>query len=319
MKLSCAILDDYQNIALSMADWSAVSEKVEVFSLTQHVNNEDELVTLISHCQIVVLMRERTPFPRKLFARLPKLQCLVTSGMRNASIDLAAASEYRVTVCGTRSLSEPPVEITWALILGLARNIVEESCSLRNKGPWQNSIGKDLYKKRLGLFGLGKIGMKVASIGLAFGMDVVAYSQNLTKEKTDTVGVKLAESKEELLQSSDFVSIHLVLSERTLGWIGENELGLMKPSAYLINTARAPIVDQSALIKALQQKWIAGAGLDVFEEEPLPQDHPFRTLPNVLATPHLGYVTESNYQTYYKEIVENVRAFLSDSPIRKLE
>jgi phosphoglycerate dehydrogenase-like enzyme len=246
------------------------------------------------------------------------LKLLITTGMRNASIDLAAAASHGVVVCGTSGSSEPTTELTWALILGLARNVVQEHNSLRTNGPWQSSIGMDLYGKRLGLIGLGKIGSRVARIGQAFGMDVIAWSQTLTKERTNEIGVGLASSKEELLKTSDFVSIHLVLSERTRGLIGTSELQLMRPSAYLINTSRASIVDQTALIEVLQNHSIAGAGIDVFDIEPLPKDDIFRTLPNTLTTPHLGYVSHANYQTFYQGAIEDIQAYLSGSPIRKL-
>lgn len=318
MKLRCAILDDYQNVALTMADWSSISDKVEVISFNEHFDTEDKLADVIGDFDIVVIMRERTPFRASLLARLPRLKLLITTGMRNAAIDLAAAASHGVVVCGTASNSEPPAELTWALILGLARQIVQEYNALRSNGPWQSTIGTDLNGKRLGLLGLGKIGSRVARIGLAFGMEVMAWSQNLTKERTDEIGVRLAASKEELLESSDFVSIHLVLSERTRGMIGAAELRRMRPSAYLINTSRARIVDQDALIEALQNRWIAGAGIDVFDIEPLPKDHVFRSLPNVLTTPHLGYVTQANYRTYYRDAVEDIQAFLSGSPIRRL-
>lgn len=318
MKLRCAILDDYQQAALTMADWSSISDSVEVQSFDQHVDQEDELVSMLSDYDIIVIMRERTPFPASLFARLPKLKLLITSGMRNASIDIAAASSHGVVVCGTGSKSEPPTELTWALILGLARNIVQENNAIRGNGPWQSTIGADLHGKQLGVLGLGKIGSKVARIGMAFGMNVVAWSQNLTQEQADAVGVRLAASKEELLESSDFVSIHLVLSDRTRGLLGREELQRMRISAYLINTSRAAIVDQPALIEALKNRWIAGAGIDVFDMEPLPEDDMFRKLPNALATPHLGYVSQGNYHTYFREAVEDIQAFLSGSPVRKL-
>jgi phosphoglycerate dehydrogenase-like enzyme len=318
MKLRCAILDDYQNAALTMADWSTIADKVEVKSLNRHFDKEDDLVDAIVDCDIVVIMRERTPFRAMLFARLPQLKLLITSGMRNASIDLAAAEAHGVDVCGTNSSSEPPTELTWALILGLARNIVPENHALRNNGPWQSTVGVDLHGKQLGLLGLGKIGSRMARIGAAFGMEVVAWSPNLTQERADAAGARLAASKEELLKTSDFVSIHLVLGERTRGLIGAEELKRMRSTAYLINTSRAAIVDQEALVEALQNQWIAGAGLDVFEIEPLPKDHVFRTLPNVLATPHLGYVSQSNYRAYFSEAVEDIQAFLAGSPIRKL-
>ncbi|MDF2960639.1 MAG: 2-hydroxyacid dehydrogenase [Paenibacillus sp.] len=318
MKLRCAILDDYQQVALSMADWSSITDKVEVKSFSRHFETEDELVKELGDFDVVVIMRERTPFREPLFARLPRLKLLVTTGMRNASVDLAAAASHGVTVCGTSGLSEPTVELTWALILGVARNIVQEHNAIRNNGPWQTTIGTDLYGKRLGLLGLGKLGGRVARIGLAFGMEVAAWSQNLTKERTDELGVSLASSKEELLESSDFVSIHLVLSERTRGLIGAEELKRMRPSAYLINTSRAPIVDQAALLEALENRWIAGAGVDVFEQEPLSQDDAFRAAPHILTTPHLGYVSRANYQTFYRDAVEDIQAYLAGSPVRKL-
>lgn len=318
MKLRCAILDDYQNVALQMADWSSILDKVEVTSFQNHFENEEELIEAINDFDIVVIMRERTPFTEAIIEKLPKLKLLVTSGMRNASIDLAATTNHGVTVCGTASMSEPPTELTWSLLLNLARQVIRENNEFRNNGPWQSTVGTDLYRKRLGLLGLGKIGSRMATIAQAFGMEVIAWSQNLTKEQTDKMGVQLAKSKEELLETSDFVSIHLVLSDRTKGLIGKEELKLMKPSAYLINTSRAAIVDQNALLDALRENWIAGAGLDVFEIEPLPENHPFRTLPNVLATPHLGYVSERNYSTYYREAAEDIQAFLDGSVLRQL-
>ncbi|WP_274364872.1 D-2-hydroxyacid dehydrogenase family protein [Paenibacillus thermotolerans] len=318
-KLKCAILDDYQNAALTMADWSKLEDRVEVKAYREQLADEDDVVRNIKDCEIVVIMRERTPFRASLLSRLPKLKLLVTTGMRNASIDLKAAAELGITVCGTGSRTEPPVELTWALILGLARKVAAENEAMRTNGPWQSTIGTDLYGKRLGLLGLGKIGGKVARIGQAFGMEVAAWSQNLTRERADAAGAVLASSKEELLQSSDIVSIHLVLSERTRHLIGARELELMKPTAYLINTSRAGIVDQAALLQALRNGRIAGAGLDVYEREPLPHNDPLRTLPNVLALPHLGYVTEGNYGVYFREALENIEVFLLGEPIRKLQ
>lgn len=263
-------------------------------------------------------MRERTPFTDTLFARLPQLRLLITSGMRNASIDLAAAARHGVTVCGTASNSEPPVELTWAIILGLARNVVRESNALRDAGPWQSTLGADLHGRRLGLLGLGKIGTKVGHVGQAFGMDVAAWSENLTEERAAAAGVTLASSKEDLLESSDFVSVHLVLSDRTRGLIGADEMKRMRSTAYLVNTSRAAIVDQDALVRALHDGWIAGAGADVFETEPLPADHPLRTAPNFLGLPHLGYVTRRNYEGYFEGAVEDIEAFLAGSPVRTL-
>ena len=318
MQLRCAVLDDFQNVATSVADWSPVQDQVEITSFTEHLTTDDELVAAIAEFDIVVTLRERVPFPASLFARLPRLKLLIASGMRNSVIDLAAAAEHGVTVCGTASSSTPPVELTWALLLGLARGIVPEHNALRQGGPWQSTVGADLHGRRLGLLGLGKIGSRVAQVALAFGMDVVAWSQNLTKERTDEVGVALAASKEELLQSSDFISVHLALSDRTRALLGAPELALLKPSAYLVNTSRAAIVDQDALLTALHEGWIAGAGLDVFDIEPLPAGHPMRSAPRLLATPHLGYVSLNNYRTYYGQAVEDIQAFLAGSPVRRL-
>ncbi|MFJ6608495.1 D-2-hydroxyacid dehydrogenase family protein [Streptomyces lydicus] len=314
----CAVLDDYQGVALSTADWSPLADAVDVRTLRQPFRSEDEVVAAIGDCEIVVAMRERTPFPASLLARLPRLRLLITSGMRNAAIDLDAAARHGVTVCGTASNTEPPVELTWALILGLARDVVTENTALRAGGPWQSTLGADLHGRTLGLLGLGKIGTRVARIGLAFGMDVVAWSRNLTPERAAEAGVRATATKEELLESSDFVSVHLVLGERTRGLLGAAELRRMRPTSYLINTSRAAIVDQSALLQALRENWIAGAGLDVFEQEPLPADHPLRTLPNVLALPHLGYVTRRNYEGYFQQAVEDITAFLAGAPIRQL-
>lgn len=317
-KLRCALLDDYQSSALGAAEWQALGN-VQVEAFSQYFKSEDDVVAAIKAHDIVVIMRERTPFPASLFARLPKLKLLITTGMKNAYVDLAAAAAHGVTVCGTASHPTPPVELTWALLLGLARNLVQENVALRSNGVWQSSVGADLYGRKLGLLGLGKIGSRVAKVGLAFGMGVLAWSQHLTAERAEEVGAQLVKSKEQLLKESNFVSIHLRLSERTKGLIGAQDLKQMKPSAYLINTSRAAIVNQAALISALERKEIAGAGLDVFETEPLPDTHPFRTLPNVLATPHLGYVTQLNYQTYYQEAVEDIKAYLNGSPVRLLE
>lgn len=316
--LTCAILDDYQGVGPTLADWSGLSDRITLRDLRTTFATQDALVAAIADCEIVVMMRERTPFPAALFARLPKLRLLLTSGMRNLSIDLAAAAAHGVTVCGTGSHPEPPVELTWALILGLARHLVPEAQALRAGGPWQSSVGRDLSGRRLGLLGLGKTGARVARIGQAFGMEVAAWSQNLTAARAEAEGVALAPSLEALLETSDVVSIHLVLGARTRGLIDAAALRRMRPDALLINTSRAAIVDEAALLAALADKRIAGAGLDVFETEPLPPDSPWRTLPNVLATPHLGYVTERNYRTYFPEIVEDIAAFLDGAPIRVL-
>lgn len=316
MRLHCTVLDDYQGVALSAADWSPLDGRVDVSVLREQVADEDDLAARLAGSEVVVIMRERTPFPARLLARLPRLRLVVTSGMRNASVDVAAAAERGITVCGTGSGSHPPAELTWALILGLARHLMQEGRAMRAGGAWQSTVGVDLAGARLGLLGLGKIGAQVARVGLAFGMDVHAWSQHLTAERAAAQGVHLAPSKADLLAGADFVSVHLVLGDRTRGLIDAAALARMRPSAYLINTSRAAIVDQAALIEALRAGRIAGAGLDVFEVEPLPAGHPLRTLPNVLATPHLGYVTAGNYRRYFAEAVEDIAAFLDGRPVR---
>lgn len=318
MHLRCAVLDDFQDIATTAADWAPVQDRVDVVPFTRHLATEDELAAALADFDIVVTLRERVPFPASLFARLPRLRLLVASGMRNSVIDFAAAKEHGVTVCGTQSASTPPVELTWALLLGLARGTVAESNALRQGGPWQSTVGADLHGRRLGLLGLGKIGSRVARIGTAFGMDVVAWSQNLTEERAAEAGAGLAASKEELLATSDFVSVHLALGDRTRGLLGAPELALLKPTAYLVNTSRAAIVDQDALLAALHEGRFAGAGIDVFDTEPLPAGHPMRTAPRLLATPHLGYVSWDNYRTYYGQAVEDIQAYLADAPVRVL-
>jgi phosphoglycerate dehydrogenase-like enzyme len=312
------VLDDFQQVATEVADWSVVADDVEVVAFDRHIDDEDDLVAALADFDIVVTLRERVPFPASLIARLPRLKLIVASGMRNSVIDYAAAEAHGVTVCGTASSSTPPVELTWALLLGLARGVVEESNALRSGGPWQSTVGADLHGRRLGLLGLGKIGGRVAQVGLAFGMHVSAWSQNLTRERADEVGVGLAGSKEELLANSDFVSVHLALGDRTRGLLGAAELALLKPTAYLINTSRAAIVDQDALLDALRAGRIAGAAVDVFDVEPLPAGHPMRSASRLLATPHLGYVSRANYATYYGQAVEDIRAYLDGAPVRRL-
>jgi phosphoglycerate dehydrogenase-like enzyme len=315
--MRCVVLDDYQGVATKYADWSGL-DGVETTSIREHLPSESAVVAALADAEIVVVMRERTPFPARLLARLPRLRLLVTSGMRNAAIDVAAANGRGVVVCGTPSSPTPPVELTWALVLGLVRHLVPESNALRAGGPWQASVGRDLAGATLGVVGLGKIGGRVASVGQAFGMDVVAWSQHLTDERAAEVGVRRAARLPELLAQSDVVTLHLVLSDRTRGLLGADELGLMRRSAYLVNTARAGLVDTGALVGALVAGRIAGAGLDVYDEEPLPADHLLRRLPNVLGTPHLGYVTEANYRTYFTGAVEDIAAWQAGHPIRRL-
>ncbi|UPK46576.1 D-2-hydroxyacid dehydrogenase family protein [Paenibacillus pabuli] len=317
-KLRCAILDDYQNVALSSADWTPILNQVEVQTFNNYMGSEDKVVQELQDFEIIVLMRERTPFPESVITQLPKLKLLITSGMRNASIDLQAAEQNGVIVCGTEGSSNPPTELTWALILGLSRQLVTENNALRSNRNWQSTVGMDLYGKTLGLLGLGKIGSRMAEIAQAFGMQVIAWSENLTKERAEEQGVQWAETKEQLLEQSDIVSIHLVLSDRTRNLIGRAEFQRMQNTALLINTSRAGIVDQEAMVEALQHEWIAGAGLDVYEQEPLPVNHILRTLPNLLATPHLGYVTQGNYAIYFNHTVEDIKMYLKGTPIRQL-
>ncbi len=318
MTLQCAVIDDYQGAARRFADWPSLGDQVGLTVFTDHLDDQDAVAERLAGFDIVVVMRERTPFPASLLARLPRLRLLITSGMRNAAIDLAAARHQGVTVCGTTSNTEPPAELTWALILGLSRHLLPETTAVRDRGPWQHTVGTDLHGATLGVLGLGRIGTQVARIGAAFGMDVLAWSQHLTTERAEAAGARLAGSKKALLAAADIVSLHLVLSDRTRGLLGAQDLALMKPTAYLINTSRAGLVDQDALLDALVSNRIAGAGLDVFDTEPLPANDPFRDLPNVLATPHLGYVTARNYRTYFTQAVENIQAFLDGNPMRTL-
>lgn len=315
--MRCVILDDYQGVSTSYADWSALHD-VEVQVLRQHLGDEDAVAQALADAEVVVAMRERTPFPASLLARLPRLRLLVTTGMRNASIDLEAARAHDVVVCGTASLPTPPVELTWALVLGLVRHVVPESRALAAGGPWQHTVGTDLAGATLGVVGLGKLGTRVAAVGAAFGMDVVAWSPHLTDERAAAAAVRRLPSLDALLAASDVVTLHLVLSESTRGLLGERELATMRPGSYLVNTSRAGLVDTDALVAALEQGRIAGAGLDVFDVEPLPADHPLRTLPGVLATPHLGYVTEGNLRTHYTQAREDVAAWLAGAPVRVL-
>ena len=309
-----AILDDYQHVALQMSDWSVLPADVEVRVFSDHLADQDALVERLKDFEVVMAMRERTPFPRSLLERLPTLRLLTTTGMRNAAIDLQAATDCGVVVCGTGGVLYPTAELTWGLILALLRHIPREDQATRT-GQWQVSMGIGLHSKVLGVIGLGNLGSQVATVGKAFQMPVLAWSQNLTAERAAQVGATLV-SKDELLSQSDIVTIHLVLSQRTTRLLGTRELGLMKPTSYLVNTSRGPIVDEQALVAALQKKTIAGAALDVFDEEPLPLDHPLRRLENTVLTPHLGYVTTETYRIFFGQTVENIRAFLNGAPVR---
>lgn len=313
--LRAAILDDYQNVAMTLADWSPVAKEVEIKVFNTPFASQTEAIKALQGFAIVAGMRERTPFPRQVIEALPDLKLLITTGAKNNAFDIKAAAERGVTVCGTGSVGNPTTGIVFGLMLELTRRIGFENARLKAGAPWQVTIGRDLEGLTLGIVGLGKLGQRVASVGKAFGMNVIAWSQNLTAERATEAGVDYA-GKEELFRNADFVSIHLVLSDRSRGLIAADDLARMKPSAYLINTARAPIVDQAALLKALQDRKIAGAGLDVFETEPLPPDHPYRQLDNVVITPHLGYVSEQNYRKYFPDIVEDIRAWLDGKPVR---
>jgi phosphoglycerate dehydrogenase-like enzyme len=316
MTFRCAILDDYQNCALGFADWASLNG-VEVKNFTHAITTTDELAEQLAQFEIIVAMRERTRFDAALFARLPRLQLLVTTGMKNAAIDLAAAATSGVTVSGTRALSYPAPELTWGLLLALARHIPAEVAAVR-EGNWQTQMGLGLSGKTLGIVGLGKIGTQIARYAQAFDMPVLAWSRNLTDEHCQSVGVGRAPSLDALLQRSDVVTLHLVLSDSTRGIIGARELGLMKPDAMLVNTSRGPLIDEASLLQTLTQNRIAGAALDVFDTEPLPAAHPLRTLPNVVVTPHIGYVCRENYELFYGDAVEDIRAWLKGSPGRTL-
>lgn len=316
--LNCTLLDDYQNVALSLADWASLQPAVQTRSLHQPVADDDALIAALADSDIIVAMRERTPLTAARLARLPRLKLIVTSGMRNAAIDLDACRARGIAVCGTESSSAPPLELTWGLLLALARHIVPENQALRSGGPWQQHLGIGLEGKTLGLIGLGKIGGGMAKVAQAFGMRVCAWSQNLTAERAAACDATLMPSLPALLAASDIVSLHLVLSARTRHLLDAAALAQMKPGALLVNTARAGLVDQQAMLAALRTGQLAGAALDVFEVEPLPADHPLRQLPNVLATPHLGYVADSNYRRYFTQAVEDIAAWLQRQPLRSL-
>jgi phosphoglycerate dehydrogenase-like enzyme len=316
MAYRCAILDDYQNVALKLADWSKITGDVEITVFNQAVRRSPEdTIREVKDFDIVVMMRERTRFPRQVIDGLPKLKLLITTGAYNASIDMAACKERGIVVCGTGSFGNPTTGITFGLILELTRRIGFENARMKAGENWQVTLGTDIEGKTLGILGLGKLGARVAAVGKAFGMKVVAWSQNLTPERCRELGVEHV-SKDDLLRSADIVTIHLQLSDRTRGLIGASELSLMKKTAYLINTARGPIVDEKALLDALRSKQIAGAGLDVFDVEPLPIDHPLRKLDNAVLTPHLGYASRQNYERYYPDIVEDIRGWLDGKPVR---
>jgi D-3-phosphoglycerate dehydrogenase len=315
VRYRCAVLDDYQNIALASANWSGVTGEIDVTVFNEPFAGLEAAKKALAGFNIICAMRERTPFPRELITALPDLKLLITTGARNASFDLAAAAERGVLVCSTGSYGNPTVGIVFGLMLELTRRIGFENARMKAGASWQVTLGTDLEGLTLGIVGLGKLGRRVATVAQAFGMKVIAWSQNLTADACRAAGVAYA-AKEELFAAADVVSVHVILSPRSRGLIGAGELALMKPTAYLINTARGPIVDEGALIAALAGRRIAGAGLDVFATEPLPVDHPLRRLDNVVLTPHLGYVSRQNYARFFADTVEDIRAFLDGNPIR---
>lgn len=307
-RIQIAVLDDYQNVALSSADWTPVTTRADVTAFSDHVADPDELVARLEPFDVVFVMRERTPLPRNVLERLPRLRMIASTGPGNASIDMAAAEELGIHVSGTGGSVSSTVELTWALILASARHLVAESRSIA-EGGWQTTVGLELDRKVLGVLGLGRIGTRIARIGAAFGMDVVAWSQNLTPEAAAEAGARYL-PREEFFATADVLTVHLKLSERSRGLIGAAELAAMKPTALLVNTSRGPIVDEAALIAALESGAIAGAGLDVFDTEPLPAGHPLRTMANVTATPHIGYVADRAYGIFFRDGVAAISEWL---------
>jgi phosphoglycerate dehydrogenase-like enzyme len=316
-RLRCAILDDYLNVTLKLADWSGIADRVDVTVFNQPFASPEAAASALKDFEIILAMRERTPFPRTLFAALPKLKLLITSGMRNASIDSEAAKDHGVVFCGTQWNRDPTAALTMGLILELTRSIGRENARMHAGEPLQKYIGLEIEGRTLGVVGLGKLGAKVAGLAKAFGMNVIAWSPNLTPERCKEVGVGYA-TKEELFATADIITVHVVLSQRSRGLVGREDLARMKPTSYLVNTARGPIVDEAALLDILQQKKIAGAAIDVFSVEPLPVDHPFRKLDNLVLTPHLGYVTEEGFRAHYGQMVEGIGAWLKGEPVRRL-
>jgi len=313
-----AILDDYQNVAMTLADWSAIARDVEITVFNKPFAGPDEAIKALQRFAIVVGMRERTPFPRKVIEALPDLKLLITTGAKNNSFDVKAASERGITVCGTGGVGSPTTGIAFGLMLELTRHIGLENARMKAGAPLQTTIGPDLGGMTLGIVGLGKLGKRSAAVGKAFGMKPIAWSSNLTPERAREGGADYV-SKEGLFAQADFITIHLVLSDRSRGLIAATDIGRMKKSAYLINTSRGPIVDEKALIAALQSRAIAGAGLDVFDVEPLPLDHPFRKMDNVVITPHIGYVSTQNYGKYFPDIVEDIRSWLDGKAVRVIK
>jgi phosphoglycerate dehydrogenase-like enzyme len=316
-RLRCAILDDYFDIATEIADWPRIADRVEVTAFTEPFPSTEAAADALKDFEIICAMRERTAFPRQLIQALPKLKLLITSGLKNAAFDTEAAKERGIVVCGTLWKQDPTAPLTMGLILELTRGIGRENARMHAGEPWQKFCGVEIEGKTLGIVGLGKLGSKIAGLGKAFGMNVIAWSPNLTPERCKEVGVGYA-TKEQLFATADVITIHVVLSQRSRGLVGREDLARMKPTAYLVNTSRGPIVDEAALLDILQQQKIAGAGIDVFSVEPLPVDHPFRKLDNMVVTPHLGYVSRDAFQAHYGQMVENIEAWLKADPIRKI-
>lgn len=312
-----AVLDDYQEVALTSADWSSVLGRADVTVFASHIADMAELARRLAPFDVIVAMRERTPFPAALLESLPALKLLITTGMGNKSIDLEAARRQGAVVCGTGGSPWAAAELAWGLIMALVRNIPQED-ALTRAGGWQHAIGRQLGGSTLGLLGLGRIGQRMARYARAFEVDVIAWSQNLTGEQARASQARLV-TKPELFAQADIVSIHVQLSARTTGLVGAAELALLGPQGYLVNTSRGPVVDEAALIAALRGKLIAGAALDVFDTEPLPGDHPLRSLPDTVITPHIGYVTAQGYQIFYRDIVEDIAAWLDGLPVRVLD
>lgn len=317
--LKCAILDDYQDVAMQMADWNRLSGRIETARFEHHLGDEDAVAEALAEFDIVLAMRERTPFTASLLARLPRLRLLVTTGMANASIDLKAARRHGIDVAGTAGRAGPAAELTWGLLLALMRTIPHEAANFRAGGDrWQLALGSDLIGKTLGVIGLGKLGARVAGYGKAFEMEVLGFTRTDSEARCNALGIGHAATLDDLLSRADVVSLHLTLTPETRHIIGARELAMMKPGAVILNTSRGPLIDEAALIAALAEGRIGGAGLDVFDTEPLPIDHPFRTLPNVVATPHLGYVTRQTYEIFFREAVEGIEAWLDGEPKRLL-
>jgi phosphoglycerate dehydrogenase-like enzyme len=309
-----AIIDDYQNVALKMADWSKLQASHRITVFNKPFKTQDEVANALAGFEIVNIMRERTPFPRALLERLPDLKLLITTGPRNASVDVKAANERGIIVSGTPAGGHATAELAFGLILSLARNLPTEFNNMR-EGRWQTTLGQDIRGKTLGLLGLGKLGGEVAKFGKVFGMNLIAWSQNLTPERAAEIGAQRVE-KDDLFRRADFISVHLVLSDRSRGLVGARELGLMKPSAAVVNTSRGPIIDASALAAALKEKRIAGAALDVYDTEPLPADHPLRSEPRAVLTPHIGYVTEESYRTFFAGVIAAIDGYLAGKPVQ---